>query len=241
MSDKAFNRRKFIRLAGLAGGTAAVPTLLAACSDSGVTPTVGSGGSPGSTPGFTAQSGGPGPGPTVPPLPTVGTGPVDSYVALAPAIFRAGQTEKISVTLFGGAMLAGGTVKAELIKNNQAVASVEGTITGRGDLALKLPQLAEDVYILQLSGTSFQAQSQVKVVAAGLLFVESDKPVYKPGQSIQLRVLRLNPDLRPEADSVTVEVLDAGGTKVFKKTLQTDQFGMASLSMPLSAEPNLGA
>ncbi len=72
------------------------------------------------------------------------------------------------------------------------------------------------------------------------LFIETDKPIYKPGQELHIRVLLLDVDLKPVSANVNVEVLDAKGNKVFRQETGTDEFGMANLTMPLSAEPNIG-
>ena len=82
--------------------------------------------------------------------------------------------------------------------------------------------------------------AQVRVVDTKALFLETDKPIYKPGQDIHMRVLMLDPELKPLSENVTVEVQDAKGTKVFKQQATTGGFGMAELEMPLSTEPNLG-
>ena len=37
-----------------------------------------------------------------------------------------------------------------------------------------------------------------------------------------------------------VSILDAKGIKVYKRTLEADEFGMAETGLPLSTEPNLG-
>ena len=57
---------------------------------------------------------------------------------------------------------------------------------------------------------------------------------------MHIRVLRMDPDMKPLPGSVTVEIQDAKGIKVYKRTVQADRFGMAGASLPLSTEPNLG-
>ena len=73
-----------------------------------------------------------------------------------------------------------------------------------------------------------------------ILFLETDKPIYKPGQEIRIRALRLNSDLKPIPGMVTVEIQDAKGIKVYKREVEADEFGMAPDSLPLSTEPSLG-
>ena len=167
-------------------------------------------------------------------------GPIDGYLAVAPRVLRSAQTEFVAVSLFSGQQPANGTVQVVLLQGTTRVAEAAGTIRGKGDVALKLPKLSEGEYQLQLSGQGFQAQSPIRVEEGTLVFVETDKPIYKPGQTFHIRVLTLDPQLKPVEGSITVEVMDAKGTKVFKKDVQTDDYGMVNLDMPLSPEPNLG-
>lgn len=167
-------------------------------------------------------------------------GPIDGYLAVAPRVLRSAQTEFVAVSLFSGQRPANGTVQVALLQGNTRVAEASGSVRGKGDVALKLPKLSEGDYQLQLSGPGFQAQSPIRVEEGTLVFVETDKPIYKPGQTFHIRVLTLDPQLKPVEGSVTVEVMDAKGTKVFKKDVQSDDYGMVNLDMPLSPEPNLG-
>ncbi len=224
------SRRRFIRIAGVVSGST-VMSSLAACSDNNLvrTPTTTGGNFPttGTIP--TAK-------PTVLPVGSY----IDSYLAIAPSNMRAGQTEKISVSLFSGTLLAADNVTFSLLQNNQKIASVTGMVQGRGDLALNIPALANGNYTLQLDTSNFQAQAPVKVEDATLVFLETDKPIYKPGQIIHIRAITLDPRLMPVSQEVTVEVQDAKGNKVFKKIVKSDEYGMSSFDLPLSTEPNLG-
>src|SRR2546428_10460804 len=55
-----------------------------------------------------------------------------------------------------------------------------------------------------------------------------------------MRVVALNSELKPVAAPATIAVQDAKGIKIFKQDVRTDEFGMATLELPLSNEPNLG-
>ena len=84
----------------------------------------------------------------------------------------------------------------------------------------------------------------ISVVPAGAprLFVSTDKPLYRPGQTIHIRALALaRADLTPLAlTPVTLEVLDGKDNKVFKEETSTDTFGVASLTAALAPQVNLG-
>lgn len=241
-SRKDFSRRKFIKIAGLAGSGTALSAWLAGCAGDAGSPTALSttASQPSTT--MTAPNG---PTPTVaavaPPTTLPAGSPPDGYLLLAPAVLSAGLDVPLSISLFKGESLATDKVQLELWQNSQRVAGVEGNIKGRGSLSLPVPKVAPGVYTLKFQAGSLRDSASVSVKQAGLLLVESDKPVYQPGQSVSLRVLSLNNGLLPLQDEVTVEIADASGAKVFKQSVKTDEYGLTDLEMPLSTEPNLGA
>ena len=161
-------------------------------------------------------------------------------MALAPAVLRSGQLEGISVSLFQGENPAKGRVNVALTRGGNPVAKAQATIEGSGTVSIQLPRIAPGPYEIEVKGQGFRDLAQVRVVDTKVLFLETDKPIYKPGQKIHVRVLMLGPELKPLSDEVTVEVQDAKGIKVFKQQAMADDFGMAELEMPLSTEPNLG-
>ena len=172
--------------------------------------------------------------------PAVTTDPVDGYMALAPSILRSGQTESISVSLFSGQQPARGTVQLALSSQSDVVAQASGSIEGTGSIPLSVPDVSPGTYYLNVVGPGFQESTTVTVESGDVLFVETDKPIYKPGQNMHIRVLLLDIELKPMSGWITVEVQDAKGTKVFRELVQSDEFGMANLTMPLSTEPNFG-
>ena len=182
------------------------------------------------------------------PGPIIYSAQVDGYMVVAPDVLQSGRTYNISVSLLDGAEPAEGTVRLELSEreSGRVVADASQFVQGTGIVALPVPSNAAGTHILKVSGEgadggSFQDLARVQVHAPPVvLFLETDKPIYKPGQEIRIRALRLNSDLRPMAGPVTVEVQDAKGIKVYRQMVEADEFGMASASLPLSTEPNLG-
>ncbi|MBM3933172.1 MAG: alpha-2-macroglobulin [SAR202 cluster bacterium] len=227
------------RMLGLVTLLVMLVASMAACSrDKNPTPTPQS---PTSTPAAgTVRT----PTPAVPtatrvPIP-VSNRPPDSYMAVVPAALRAGHTENISMSLFAGNTPAAGDVRVALIKDNITLVESKATITGAASVPLSVPKLAPGNYDLQVSGPGFSNKATLQIQDGTLMFVETDKPIYKPGQTIHIRVLTLDTELKPWPIDLTVEVQDAKGTKVFKKDIATDEYGMATLDLPLSTEPNLG-
>ncbi len=75
------------------------------------------------------------------------------------------------------------------------------------------------------------------------VMLTSDKPVYQPGQTVQLRSLALRrPDLLPVVGSEAVfSISDPKGNKIFRQRQVTSRFGIASTECPLADEITEGA
>jgi uncharacterized protein YfaS (alpha-2-macroglobulin family) len=74
------------------------------------------------------------------------------------------------------------------------------------------------------------------------LLLTTEKPVYQPGQTINVRALALD---RSNHEAVanrklTFEVEDSRGNKVFKKSTESDEFGIVSAEFGLADEVNKG-
>ena len=74
------------------------------------------------------------------------------------------------------------------------------------------------------------------------ILLTTDKTIYQPGQMIHVRALALDhADHRAAGKrNLVFEVEDSHGNKVFKKTTQTDEFGIGSADFGLANEVNLG-
>ncbi|MFC2026900.1 alpha-2-macroglobulin family protein [Chloroflexota bacterium] len=164
----------------------------------------------------------------------------ESYMAVIPNVLHSGQTEELSLALFEGDRLVSGDVEVTLLSEGKEILSVEKSIDGKGTISLDIPDIDDGEYEITIKGAGFEDKATVKVEKSFLTFLETDKPIYKPGQTIYMRLYTLNNELRPVEEPVTVEILDAKGIKIFRIEITTDEYGMASLELPLSREPNLG-
>ncbi len=86
-------------------------------------------------------------------------------------------------------------------------------------------------------------ERDIHVVANNQIYLTSDKPVYQPGQLMHLRALVLrSADWKPVAEKpMTLEVADGKGNKVFKKFVETSEYGIVSAEFQLADEVNEGA
>src|SRR5690348_8586700 len=93
----------------------------------------------------------------------------------------------------------------------------------------------------QIGATEFTQPVRLEDKVSILLTTE--KPIYQPGQTIHVRALALDRSDHAAAarHKLVFEVEDARGNKVFKKSTETDAFGVASAEFALANEVNLGA
>ncbi len=164
----------------------------------------------------------------------------ENYVAVMPKVLHSGSTEGLSLTLLKGDRLIPGDVEVALLKQGKEVFTVKERVNGKGTVNFNVPAIEEGDYEIRVKGLGFEDKVPVKVEKSFLIFLETDKPIYKPGQTVHIRTITLNAELKPVSEPVTIEVLDAKGIKIFRSEAKTDEYGLANTDLPLSEEPNLG-
>jgi 5-hydroxyisourate hydrolase-like protein (transthyretin family) len=118
---------------------------------------------------------------------------------------------------------------------------------GIAAVQFKVPDLTPGNYKLEVHTRSALGEEtlshDVKVKEAPKVLLVTDKPLYQPGQTMHLRALALSSfDLKPAKKAeLTFEVEDGKGNKVFKKALETSEYGIASADFTLADEVNQGA
>lgn len=75
------------------------------------------------------------------------------------------------------------------------------------------------------------------------ILLTTEKPIYQPSQTIHIRALALDRSNEHAAAGrkLSIELEDSRGNKVFRKSTETDRFGIASAEFTLADEVNLGA
>eukprot|EP00105_Crassostrea_gigas_P026706 XP_011447751.1 PREDICTED: pregnancy zone protein [Crassostrea gigas] len=74
-----------------------------------------------------------------------------------------------------------------------------------------------------------------------ITLIQTDKPVYKPGQTVKFRILRLNRNFRPDIDKIkAVHVKSPADIRIMQWKDVPTTHGIASLEMVLSNDPPLG-
>jgi CD109 antigen len=170
-----------------------------------------------------------------------------SVVALAPKTLYANTPVTVSVTAVTVSDQNPAVVQVEVRLRKDALTSLpvfDGVTDDRGRLTAQFdaPDVTPGTYTLELEveGVEKVLDAQVQLRRMPVLLIETDKPIYKPSQTIQGRVLVLTNELRPTSSKVDVEITDGKGIKIFRKTLKTNAFGVAPFKLDLANELNFG-
>lgn len=171
------------------------------------------------------------------------------YAVIFPSAIRSQHSETICMHLEG----AEGESRAQIFldldgKNTTLVEKTfkQDSIFNCVAIQVPTPEQMEVVGTLSISienaGQSIVKSSKVLVKKTrSSLLIQSDKAVYKPGQTVKFRILSINEDLQPK-DIVlpVVELQDPGKNRIGQWLNVSLSHGMAELSLPLSSEPTLG-
>uniref|UniRef100_K7F708 Alpha-2-macroglobulin bait region domain-containing protein n=1 Tax=Pelodiscus sinensis TaxID=13735 RepID=K7F708_PELSI len=96
---------------------------------------------------------------------------------------------------------------------------------------------------LSVRGDTLQFSERTTVLLRVLepgTFVQTDKAVYKPGQTVKFRIVTLDKDFVPSARPGVSVCQDPHGNRIAQWRDVTPQQGIVDLSLPLAAEPALG-
>lgn len=170
------------------------------------------------------------------------------YLVAAPSLFRAGTEESISVTIFNAK--AETRVQVQLSVKGQVVAHGHSSLLDKGTVKLKVPSgLRGQAHLkvwgnrhLTEGGYIFHNYTTVTVDSKGTaVFIQTDKPVYKPKHKVFINVYTVNPDLRPVNEKVKAYVLDPRGSRMVQWVdLRSVCCGVVNMSFPLSDQPVFG-
>ena len=176
--------------------------------------------------------------------PTVRVISQHSYLAGSHAVAR------VVVTDAKNGAVDSGSVRVELLNaRGKDLVLFTGKLNRRGSTDAQLDFPAGLVgsyrlrYVVDTAIGSTESIQAVQLLDKVSILLTTEKPIYQPGQTIHVRALAMDrAHHHAAADrSLTFEVQDSRGNKVFKKATQTDQFGVASAEFGLADEVNVGA
>ena len=121
-------------------------------------------------------------------------------------------------------------------------------LNGRAVISFETPKVPDGEYYLEVTAKSNRGKDTIRQKvyiyseqSSGHVTITTDKALYKPGDTIQYRVLvtDLNQD-KPVENEVEVMILDGRENQVYKKTMKTSEFGIASGRFTLADRVNSG-
>ncbi len=154
----------------------------------------------------------------------------------------------VTLNYRGRRPIKGVSVKVVLKEKEVRKQLFAGKTDGNGcvDASFEIPEMSGEAATIAITAEadigSESVEYSVSMKKAHLIYLVTDKPVYQPGQIIHIRTLTLQKPMMLAAGEKTViiSVEDAKGNKVFKKTVRTDEFGVASCDFQLADELNMG-
>ncbi|MDK2911071.1 MAG: antigen [Methanolobus sp.] len=169
----------------------------------------------------------------------------DEFFILAPKVLFSGGESSITMAAFDKGEPVSRCIEYALVdENNTEVQLITASTTAAGNsvASFEVPDVKEGRYVLTARPAGYERNftATVEVVRNNPLFIETDKPIYKPGQTVHGRILSLNNNLVPVEQDIVVEIMDAKGIKVFKEEVSSNEYGVASFDLPLASELNLG-
>ncbi len=153
--------------------------------------------------------------------------------AIDPATNKALVNSKVELILTSA---DGKSTKVDAVTDASGKASAEVTPPegAEGDATLT---------VRVVNGATIQNEDvAVKLVRSRKVLVTTDKPLYLPGQLVNVRALALRTtDKTPEAHQpVVFEIEDGKGNKIARESITTDAFGIAATTIQLARSVNLG-
>lgn len=178
-----------------------------------------------------------------------GEGPAKMYSVVSPKTVRPHSEYHVAVAVHGADQDT--TVQLELANtgdNGQNATYTESVVVPTGTTKtarFKVGELHAGKVRLSAKGEGGVAFSNATDVEfdgkTASLFVQTDKAQYKPGQDVRIRVLVLDPRLKPTVnDPINVFVLDGKGNRIKQWLSEHPEGGLWSGTFSLSEEPVLG-
>ena len=169
----------------------------------------------------------------------------DEFLILAPKTLFSGGESAVTMAAFNGGQPVVRCVEYTLTDaNNEVIPLVQASTSEAGNAvaSFEVPEIEEGQYNLTAKpeGSDIEFTATIQVVRNNPIFIETDKPIYKPGQTIHGRLLTVNNNLLPVEQETMVEIADAKGVKVFKENLTSNEYGVTYFDLPLASELNLG-
>ncbi|XP_071088377.1 CD109 antigen-like isoform X11 [Haliotis cracherodii] len=169
----------------------------------------------------------------------------DSYVVLSPTSVRPGMDFEVSANILKATAKV--NVKAALVKGTQSIASASGVLVqGQPQsITIKVPKdLKSGSYKLKVTGSgglTFSNETTLSYNHKSMsIFIQTDKAMYKPGQTVHFRAFAMFPDMKLYTGDMNVDIFDPNSNKIKQWVAVKDASGVITNYLPTSSQPVLG-
>ncbi|XP_036154925.1 alpha-2-macroglobulin-like [Myotis myotis] len=172
------------------------------------------------------------------------------YMALVPSLLHTETPEKACILLSHLNETVTVSVSLDSLRKNESLFT---NLVAEKDLfrcvSFTVPRSpsSEEVMLLsvQVKGATHEFRRQTAVLVKNqesLVFVQTDKPIYKPGQTVKFRVVSLDENFHPLNELIPlVSIEDPKGNRIAQWQKVKLESGLKQLAFPLSSEPFLGS
>ncbi len=171
----------------------------------------------------------------------------DAALLTAPQELYAGGESSLTITTFDAAtrQAIDRSVVVTLRRDDTSIARLFAGTTGASGhvrVPFDVPMVTAGTYTLEarVSGVAEALTLNTSVSRAPAILIETDKPIYKPSQTIQGRVLLVDNALRPVRGDVELTIHDGKGIRIDRRQLSANDYGVAEFSLDLASEVNFG-
>ncbi|XP_046559069.1 LOW QUALITY PROTEIN: alpha-2-macroglobulin-like [Haliotis rubra] len=180
-------------------------------------------------------------------LPCQGNNKTGSYMLTMPSVLEVGKQQKICLTLYKHRRMdvyysLKANKKRYFYQRQKYRRGQGGCITftippDLGGIRHKLSMaMIGPRRMREHKSHTFTPQPQQRTT-----FIHSDKPIYKPGQLVRIRVMTIDSELMPSTDKISLVRIITPNDVIMKQWRDLDnKKGMVTLEFQLAAEPVLG-
>uniref|UniRef100_A0A8C4QUS9 CD109 molecule n=1 Tax=Eptatretus burgeri TaxID=7764 RepID=A0A8C4QUS9_EPTBU len=174
-----------------------------------------------------------------------------NYLITIPQTIRPGQELSVGVSLYGSRQYGPVMLNFRMERDGQELFTHKASVAVGETNSVVLPPLPLNSpsghYQLNVMGvddkgtTVFQNNTKISFNNRGLMtFVQTDKAIYKPGQTVKFRVFNLHPTLKHYRGQVDIVVEDPSGNRIQQWLAVSHPSGVVSKELPLCVQPPLG-
>ncbi|XP_038615592.1 ovostatin-like [Tachyglossus aculeatus] len=174
--------------------------------------------------------------------------PETQYVLLVPSVLQSGSLDKACIQLFN--LPESVSLSAVLYYQGASTKIFEETVAGKNFFkcgSFLVPEAHPDplaFITFSAKGNTLNLEERRSVAIRKIeraIFVQSDKPIYKPGQKVLFRVVALDSEFKPVEETYPIITLqDPDQNRIFQWLDVKSTKGIVQLSFQLISEPILG-